>query len=151
MAYIPHGKVIVSINNAEGKGVFEDYKPTELIPLSGQTTLRTIESLTTDPAPRIQFSSTAGHADGVAIANGFKVLECELQPGDLSPFHSTPSIDYGVMLTGEVVLLLDSGEERVLEAGDIYIQRAAQHAWENRSSQPARFFTVVVAVSSTDA
>jgi quercetin dioxygenase-like cupin family protein len=52
--------------------------------------------------------------EAVTNSEGVTFLECEMAPGQLSPMHATPSIDFGVMITGEVVLILDSGEERTL-------------------------------------
>lgn len=47
--------------------------------------------------------------------------------------HRTVSLDYGVVLIGEVELVLDSGEVELLKVGDIAIQRATMHAWRNTS------------------
>lgn len=44
-------------------------------------------------------------------------------PGLTSPMHRTVSLDYGVVLEGEVYLVLDSGEERLMRRGDISVQR----------------------------
>lgn len=45
--------------------------------------------------------------------------------------HRTTSLDYGIVLEGEVELILDSGERRAMKAGDIAVQRATMHAWRN--------------------
>jgi len=63
--------------------------------------------------------------------------------GVRSPMHRTRSIDYGVVLEGEVVLLL-SDSERVLRPGDVVIQRGTDHAWENRSEKPARMVFILI-------
>lgn len=53
---------------------------------------------------------------------------------DENPYmHTTPTIDYGIVLSGEITLELDDGEI-ILKAGDIVVQRATRHAWHNRSS-----------------
>jgi mannose-6-phosphate isomerase-like protein (cupin superfamily) len=60
------------------------------------------------------------------------------------PFvHRTESVDYGVVLEGEMVLLLDDSEVH-LKAGDVVIQRGTDHAWENRSDRPARMAFILV-------
>ena len=60
------------------------------------------------------------------------------------PFmHRTETIDYGIVLEGEIFLLLDDSELH-LKAGDIVIQRGTNHAWENRSDQLARMAFVLV-------
>jgi quercetin dioxygenase-like cupin family protein len=47
--------------------------------------------------------------------------------------HRTISIDYGVVLEGEIELILDSGEKRLMKRGDISVQRGTMHAWRNTS------------------
>ena len=47
--------------------------------------------------------------------------------------HTTKTIDYGIVLSGEIVLELDDGAERLLTAGDVVVQRGTRHAWRNRS------------------
>jgi quercetin dioxygenase-like cupin family protein len=48
--------------------------------------------------------------------------------------HRTVSLDYGCVLEGEVELLLDSGEKRIMKRGDVAIQRGTMHQWINRST-----------------
>ena len=57
--------------------------------------------------------------------------------------HKTPTIDYGIVLEGEVVLELDEGET-VLRAGDVVVQRRTRHAWRNRSGKPCRLLFVLI-------
>ncbi len=49
--------------------------------------------------------------------------------------HQTNTLDYIIILSGEIYLILEQ-KETLLKAGDIVIQRATNHAWSNRSSQP---------------
>lgn len=57
--------------------------------------------------------------------------------------HRTVSLDYGVVLDGEVILKLDSGETRRLLRGDIFVQRGTAHQWQNPSeTRPARLLLV---------
>jgi mannose-6-phosphate isomerase-like protein (cupin superfamily) len=49
--------------------------------------------------------------------------------------HTTDTVDFDVVVFGEVVLELDDGTEVVLKAGDCVIQNGTRHAWHNRSSQ----------------
>lgn len=49
--------------------------------------------------------------------------------------HQTQSLDYIIILSGEVYLITET-EETLLQAGDIVIQRATNHAWSNRSDAP---------------
>ena len=58
-------------------------------------------------------------------------------------FHRTDSLDYAVVLEGEITLLVDEGEA-TLRAGDVAIQRATSHAWSNRSDRTARVLFVLI-------
>ncbi|PZQ24508.1 MAG: cupin domain-containing protein [Sphingopyxis macrogoltabida] len=51
--------------------------------------------------------------------------------------HVTNTIDYAIVLSGELVAILDK-EETVMKAGDILIQRGTNHAWANRSGKMVR-------------
>ncbi|HYH42001.1 MAG TPA: cupin domain-containing protein [Burkholderiales bacterium] len=60
------------------------------------------------------------------------------------PFmHRTETVDYAVVLEGEVVMLLDDDEVH-LKAGDVVIQRGTNHAWSNRSDKPVKMLYVLV-------
>ena len=58
-------------------------------------------------------------------------------------FHKTPTIDYAIVLEGEVWALLDD-DETCLKVGDVLIQRATSHSWANRSDQPARLAFILI-------
>jgi hypothetical protein len=51
-------------------------------------------------------------------------------------FHKTNTIDYAIVLSGEIVAMMDQGEV-LLKAGDVLIQRGTNHAWSNRTNMPA--------------
>jgi len=57
--------------------------------------------------------------------------------------HRTETIDYAVLLEGELTLLLDD-EDVVLKAGDVVIQRGTNHAWSNRSGKLCRILYVLI-------
>ena len=61
--------------------------------------------------------------------------------------HCTRSIDYIVLLSGRVKLILDE-EETILEPFDVVIQRETNHAWQNLSDQPAQLIAVLIDTSS---
>jgi mannose-6-phosphate isomerase-like protein (cupin superfamily) len=51
-------------------------------------------------------------------------------------FHKTSTTDYAIVLSGEIVAMMDDGEV-LLKAGDVLVQRGTNHAWSNRTSEPA--------------
>jgi mannose-6-phosphate isomerase-like protein (cupin superfamily) len=63
--------------------------------------------------------------------------------------HRTQTVDYGIILDGEITLLVDDGEVLV-RAGDIVIQRGTNHAWANRSGRPCRIAFILIDGQFTD-
>jgi hypothetical protein len=57
-------------------------------------------------------------------------------------FHKTQSVDYAILLEGEIWALMDLGET-LMKPGDVLIQRGTNHAWANRSTAPARVLFVL--------
>jgi uncharacterized cupin superfamily protein len=57
--------------------------------------------------------------------------------------HRTESIDYGVVIEGEMTLLLDDAEVP-LKRGSVVIQRGTNHAWANRSGKPCRMLFILI-------
>lgn len=86
---------------------------------------------------------------------GTKIRVNVFAPGTLderglqSPVHRTESVDYGIVLEGEIHLVLDDSEV-LLRAGDIVVQRGTDHAWANRSGAPCRVAFVLVDGHFTD-
>ncbi|KAF2856666.1 cupin domain-containing protein [Plenodomus tracheiphilus IPT5] len=72
-------------------------------------------------------------APGLVASGGTVLRFVDVAPGSLSPMHRTVSLDYGVVLEGEMELVLDSGETRKMNRGDVAIQRGTMHAWRNLS------------------
>ena len=59
-------------------------------------------------------------------------------------FHRTDTIDYDIIISGEVWMQVDDGVEVHLKAGDCVIQNGTRHAWHNRSDSPCVFASVLV-------
>jgi mannose-6-phosphate isomerase-like protein (cupin superfamily) len=57
--------------------------------------------------------------------------------------HRTETVDYAVVLEGEITLILDEGEVN-LQAGDVVIQRGTNHAWSNRSGKVTKMLYVLI-------
>jgi len=83
-----------------------------------------------DKAPNI--SAVAGE-DAYAAGAGSR------HPG----FHKTRSVDYAIVLEGEVYAMMDIGETK-MGPGDVLIQRGTNHAWSNRSDKACRIAFVLI-------
>ena len=73
-----------------------------------------------------------------------EVMEPE-HPG----MHTTDTIDFDIVISGEVWLELDDGAEVHLQAGDSVIQNGTRHAWHNRSSQPCTLAVTLLGATRT--
>jgi hypothetical protein len=58
-------------------------------------------------------------------------------------FHKTATIDYAIVLSGEIYALMDGGEE-LLRAGDVLVQRGTNHAWSNRTNETVNVAFVLI-------
>ena len=75
--------------------------------------------------------------------NGTRFSVIDFPPGNAAFMHRTETIDYVMVLAGEIEMDMDEGTVK-LKAGDILIQRGTNHAWANRSRAPARIAVVLV-------
>jgi uncharacterized cupin superfamily protein len=73
---------------------------------------------------------------GTTIENGSAFRIIKFDPGLAGRRHVTESIDYAVILSGEIDMELAEGEEVHFQAGDVLIQRATIHNWINRGQEP---------------
>jgi mannose-6-phosphate isomerase-like protein (cupin superfamily) len=62
------------------------------------------------------------------------------QPG----MHTTDTVDYDIIISGELWLELDDGKEVRLKPGDIVIQNGTRHAWRNKGTKPCVMYSVLV-------
>ncbi|MGH3296552.1 MAG: cupin domain-containing protein [Trebonia sp.] len=142
---------VVTGHDASGSSVFASDGPVPAAPATAGATLfyelwatdampvpidaAPVDSAQPDPAP--------GPPTVTPAPNGTKIRINELPPGAGSPMHRTRTVDYGIVLDGEVVLVLDDSET-VLRTGDVVVQRGTNHRWENRSGATARVAFVLI-------
>ncbi|OYQ32737.1 cupin [Niveispirillum lacus] len=70
---------------------------------------------------------------GKTLQGGSVIRIVDMLPGRASPLHRSWSIDYGIILSGDLELELDDGSVTALSVGDIVVQRATNHLWRNPS------------------
>jgi quercetin dioxygenase-like cupin family protein len=106
---------------------------------------------TATPAPltAAEPEPTAGPLSVPPPPGGVKIRINEIPAGASSPMHRTATVDYGIVLAGEITLVLDDSET-VLGAGDVVVQRGTDHRWENRGDAVARIAFVLIDGVFTD-
>jgi naringenin degradation protein FdeH len=112
-------------------------KPIGLSPPDNGTVIRVVEFPPLDPAkeatmdPNFMMKVVGDHAP----ARGLPVKHPLM--------HRTRTIDYAVILSGEIDMMLDDSTTHV-KAGDVVIQQATNHAWINHGKQPCRIMFVLM-------
>jgi len=93
----------------------------------------TEEILKLDANKAKELFKEAGNADASTLGRGAR-----------HPLmHRTETLDYALVLDGEITLLLDDSEVQ-LKTGDVVIQRGTNHAWSNRSGKPVRMLYILI-------
>ena len=106
-------------------------RPSAIGPTPGGSLVRVTDFL---PSPK--------GVDDATVQKEFG-LGGDAQGGRHALMHRTRTLDYAIVLDGEIDMLLDEGEVH-LKAGDILIQRGTNHAWVNRGDRPCRIAFVMV-------
>lgn len=81
---------------------------------------------------------------GILVPNGSAARVVDFPPGYTTQMHRSMTLNYNFVIEGEVELILDSGEKRILRQGDMLVQRAINHAWRNTSQTAWARITAVV-------
>ncbi|MEM5582410.1 cupin domain-containing protein [Roseibium sp. AS2] len=118
--------------------------PFILHPPRNGSVFRVVEFLPEDPEVMATLDGKAAFAE---MGAGDNIVENARHPF----MHRTDSVDYAVVLTGEIYMLLDE-DEVLLKAGDTVVQRGTNHAWSNRGTEPCSIvFVLVDGVTTRDA
>ena len=101
---------------------------------------------TTDtfPADNSGDADTSTRKVGTTLPGGTVFRVIEFSPGIAPRVHRTDSIDYAVVLSGEIDMELEKGTEVHLAAGDVLVQRGTVHNWINRGKAPCVIAFVLV-------
>ncbi|KAL3956284.1 hypothetical protein ACCO45_009130 [Purpureocillium lilacinum] len=68
----------------------------------------------------------------------------DIKPGGRAPMHRTQSIDYCIVLSGEIVIRLDGGEQRTVRSGEFIVQQGVNHQWINEAQETCRIAFVML-------
>jgi quercetin dioxygenase-like cupin family protein len=98
----------------------------------------------TNPADNSGDADTSTRKTGTTLAGGIVFRVVEFSPGAAPRVHRTDSIDYAVVISGEIDMELEKGEEVHLKAGDVLVQRGTVHCWVNRGTAPCTIAFVLV-------
>ncbi len=142
---LPPVQRVVTGHDAQGRAVFrsEDLSPTKMIP-SGDAAFLLV--WTTEAVPADNNDETDGRERdaGLTLNHGSVIRITDMLPGKQSPMHRTNSIDYGIILEGEIELELEDGAKRTVRQGGIVVQRGTNHLWRNTTDKVCRIAFVLI-------
>jgi hypothetical protein len=135
----------ITTHNTSGHAIFSPKVPEEQhelpLPFGGMRIIYTADSVPTNLSTEADIDNyshvrAAGLPNGaICPPGGSAAAIVSLAPGAESPMHRTVTMDWAVILEGEVELVLDGGERRRLRVGDSVVMRGTMHQWVNRSGE----------------
>ena len=136
---------IVTGHREDGLAIIKSDRVFEPLPIpSGDAGFAKLWVTQASPADNTDERDGAELPSGLTCADGSVLRVVDLLPGKVSPMHKTNSVDYGIVLYGDMEMRLDSGEATRLQPGDIVVQRGTNHAWANVGTTPARMVFVLI-------
>ena len=135
----------ITTTNDQGLATFHSSESTPWAALGTQVAFNLIYTSSSTPVSfandadlkkhdEVAASGTLGHS--IPRGSILRIVDTAPSSSSTSPFmHRTKSLDYGIVISGTIELILDSGETRLMKAGDVAIQRATKHAWKNHSTE----------------
>jgi len=170
---LPIARRIVTASDEHGRSYFaEDGPPPKILSVTERPGYRNMNIWRLAPLARIDEPDTIIEQTGVLPPPGgvvFRVVDIPPLPKDpleaqrqatalfarmfpdaqhdsssprSSGMHRTDTVDFAVCMSGEIIAIMDEGE-KVMQAGDILIQRGTSHAWENRTNDVTRMLFVL--------
>jgi quercetin dioxygenase-like cupin family protein len=127
---------VVTGHDAEGKAIvlIDDTPPARLnTPGTEQTVFWSTRGF---PVNNDASEDSRADVDGITMPGGSVFRVVEYAPGRPPRNHRTDSIDYAVVMRGEIDIELDDGVSVHLRAGDVLVQRGTIHNWANNGTEP---------------
>lgn len=147
MTHSKYPRRVVTGHDGSGKSiVLSDGPPPQHHPMQGPAIGADFFEIWNSSKPLPLLTSTEAHepnerAFTIMPVTGHLLRVIEIYPpqagGKRTVMHRTKTLDYVVVIEGELVLVLDDSE-LTLSQGDVVVQRGTNHAWENRADKVAR-------------
>ncbi|KAK4936589.1 hypothetical protein LTR10_022576 [Elasticomyces elasticus] len=137
----PDPTVFITGHNAAGKAIIQSSNVEETKSYPGMrvshsllyTTSEFPADLEDDKDVKLHEQVKASGKLNIVNPGGTVIRIVNFAPHNHSMMHRTQSLDYGVVLEGEVIMELDDGSKSLMRKGDLAIQRATMHTWKNNS------------------
>ena len=142
---LPPIQRVVTGHDANGRACFksEDVREPQPIP-TGDANFLLLWTTETVPADNNDETDGRDRNVGTTLKGGSAFRIVDMLPGGESPFHRTNSIDYGIVLEGEVELELEDGRKKTVRKHGVIIQRGTNHLWRNNTDQICRIAFILI-------
>ena len=135
---------VVTGHNKDGKSMVKWDSEIDSIP--GRPGFEQVPIWATQNLPAKLTEDDPNHWElGTSLANGSVIRIRRYEPGVTERWHRTDTIDYGLVLAGEMRMELDEGVVH-LKAGDIVIQRGTIHNWQVPGPEPCVMAFILIAL-----
>lgn len=143
----PVRRVVTGHNHSGLSRVLLDSNATNVKKTGANVVATTLWATSETPADVVvgpEIEDRGNKQGGFAPAlHGSRFVVVDFLPGNPPFVHRTDTLDYAVVISGSIVMHLDEMSVE-LAAGDVLIQRATSHAWENQSDAVARVAFVLI-------
>jgi quercetin dioxygenase-like cupin family protein len=131
---------VTSHDQETGKSVMHSKNPIDFSKFDNDRLEMSVAYTTSFPADLNNDADIRAHEEkiksgklGLVSGGGTVLRYVDFAPEYECMMHRTQSVDYGIVIEGEIEAVMDSGEVQALRRGDSVVQRATMHAWRNAS------------------
>ncbi|KAI1208638.1 uncharacterized protein F4807DRAFT_144225 [Annulohypoxylon truncatum] len=137
---LPSTTTYLTGHNEEGKAKVHSARPAAWKPFEGGVMGFNQIYTNTFPADLNNDADVKYHEEiissgklGLATKNGVVCRMVDFGPHYECMMHRTQSLDFGIVVEGEIEMKLDDGSKTLMKRGDVAVQRATMHSWRNTS------------------
>jgi quercetin dioxygenase-like cupin family protein len=137
----PEPNVHITGHNTSGKAIVQSSTVEKAKPYDGKRVSHSLLYSTAEfPADLNEDKDIKHHEElkasgklNIVNPGGTIIRIVNFAPRHVSMMHRTQSLDYGIVLEGDMIMELDDGSKTLMRKGDVAVQRATMHAWMNGS------------------
>jgi quercetin dioxygenase-like cupin family protein len=134
---------IITGHDSDGKAIFLEDRDCPHTRAFGPVATTNLWQTATAPADNTtEMFDGAVDVEPPALGSIFRLIE--FPPTEKVVMHRTATLDYAIVLEGDIYAVLDDDAEKLMHPGDVLIQRGTNHGWWNRSSAPCTILFVLL-------
>lgn len=147
---LPPARLITTSHAEDGTSIFQSDAPIQaFFPFGPQGSgFSTLSSHASIPVSNTSAPLPVSQTLPRCPPEGVIFTISDFAPRSQSPMHRTNSQDYAAVMSGEIVLKLDGGEEKMIKAGEFVVQGGVNHQWVNTGEEVCRVLFVMVAAEN---